>query len=604
MSMHPRPYQQAAIDAVVSRFAENYRSVLAVMATGTGKTIVFTHLAHQMLAHGRVMVVAHREELIRQAAKKMQAVTGIMPAMEKAEEASDENCMHGKAQIVVASVQTLNADLGTKKRISKFDPMEFSLLVIDEGHHVLASTWSAVVNYFLAGNPDLKVLCVTATPDRGDGENLGAVCDTVAYTYDLPEAISDGYLVKPRQRSVVIDGLDFSKVGTRAGDLAQDDLEAAMIAEKPLHGIAHATLEVACGLPPGSLASIKDAPDRVARLESLIEGKRRRKTLVFTVSVAHADRMAEILNRWIPGSAMHISGTTDKEERPKILKGFARGEFQFLVNCAIATEGFDEPSIECIVIARPTKSRPLFAQMIGRGTRPLEEIAHDLGTLPHASARREAIAASPKPFVEILDFVGNSGRHRLVCAFDLLCGQHDEAVVDRAKKLAQAGAVDLDDALEEAAAEVQEQREVEQVRAEMEAEIGELRKQEADEVRRRDTAKRAALVGTATNYYLEEVDGLDPHHSSPARESGINQGGASEKQIALLVVLGVQRPTAVGYCLRQASAVISSLKSKRCTTKQGYRLRQMGFSEPEIQSMNFQTASDTIGMDQREGARA
>jgi superfamily II DNA or RNA helicase len=591
--LKPRCYQRAALAAIVDRFAEGYRTALAIMATGTGKTIVFAHMGHAMLAKGRVMVLAHREELIRQAARKFRAVTGVIPAIEKADEAVNEDCLHGKPQVVIASIQTLNASWRAgRKRMEKFDPAEFSLLVVDEGHHALAATWRAVIDYFLAGNPDLKVLVVTATPDRADGENLGGLCDCIAYSYDLPDAIRDGYLVKPIQRYVVIEGLDFSKVGTRAGDLAQDDLEAVMIAEKPLHGVVHAAIEVACGLENGALAKIKDRPDRAEVLARMMVGKRRRKTLVFAVSVAHADRMAEIFNRWIPESAAHVSGATKPIERAHTLRDFSRGKFQFLTNCQLATEGYDEPGIECIVMARPTKSRPLYAQMVGRGTRPDEATAAVLNTVETADERRAMVAASAKPNCIVLDFVGNAGKHKLVSSFDLCVPLDvDAAVLDRAKELAQeqGDGADVADTVAEAEAEIEEARAVERLRVEMNEELAQEMDAAREAERQREAARRLGLVGT-TNYTMRDVDGFDRHATAPERETPLQRGGASDKQVNLLVGLGVQRKTAAAYGARQASAVIESLKAKRCTDRQAYALKRNGYGEAEVAGMNYDAA--------------
>jgi superfamily II DNA or RNA helicase len=337
--MQLRCYQSAAVDAVIGRFDAGDQRTLVVLPTGGGKTIVAGHVARRLLAGGgRVMVVAHRDELVRQAADKFAAVTGIMPAIEKADDRSLEEGIHGPPRIVVSSVQTQVSGRAGSERMRRFHPGDFALLWVDEAHHAPAETWRRVIDYY-GQNLGCKVLGVTATADRADGEELGQVFQSVAYRYELPDIIEDGYLVPIRQSRVRIDGLDFSRCRTTAGDLNQGDLEAAMLAEKPFHGVAHATIETACGLPRDSMTGIRDDEDRTARLEELIGARgRRRKTLVFTVGIAQAERMAEVFNRWIPQSAASIDGTMTMELRRKTLRWFKDGKIQFLVNCMVCLD--------------------------------------------------------------------------------------------------------------------------------------------------------------------------------------------------------------------------------------------------------------------------
>jgi superfamily II DNA or RNA helicase len=590
MSLRPREYQRRAINAILARRAAGDRRTLAVMPTGSGKTVVAAHVADALKGHGRIMVLCHRDELVRQAVDKFTAVTGVAPAVEKADERSDEDAMFGKPQIVVSSVQTLNSGSDEKGwRMEKFDPKDFAFLWADEAHHSVAKSWGRAIEYFAAGNPDLFVLGVTATPDRADGEALGRVFQSCAFNYELPNIIRDGYLVPVRQRSVTIEGLDFSKVRVTAGDLNAADLEAAMMVEKPLHGIAHATVEIACGLEPGLLHSLRDRPDRDAALNHVLLGKRRRRTLVFCVTVAHAERTAEIINRWLPGAAAHVDGAMAMDRRRKTLADFAEGRIQFLCNCMVASEGFDEPGIELVVMARPTKSRALFCQQVGRGTRPLAVLAGMLGDLPDADARRAVIAASEKPSLVVLDFVGNSGRHKLVTAADVLGGeQYDAEVVERANQKAQEQAVDVETALAEAAAEIEDEQE--QARREaLEAQAA----ADAEEQRRQaEAARRAGLVGTAV-YRVRDVDGFDPYAIEPPRRSEVSEGGATEGQIGFLVKLGVRQATAAMYSKRQAGAVIESIKAKRCTDNQAKFLMRW-YTRAEIAGMNFAAASAAI----------
>ena len=329
-----RCYQQRIIANIHKAFLKDQRT-LAVAATGTGKTVIFSHVIDDYLKKGRVMVLAHRDELIQQACAKLRNMGSVLPTVEKADQWSDEENIYGNPPLVVSSIQTQSTG-----RMNRFKPRDFSLVVVDEAHHSTATSWEKVINYY-AENPDCKILGVTATPDRADGEMLGQIFQSVADTYSLTDAVEDGYLVPVRPWAVEIEGLDFSKIRTLAGDFNQGELEAAMMFEEPLHGVAHAMIEISCGLEPGALKPLLDDPERKTKLATILSGRIPKKCLIFCVSVAHAERMAEIIERWIGESAVVVSGKLADEDRAKYLKQFAKGEKRFLCNCMIATEGFD-----------------------------------------------------------------------------------------------------------------------------------------------------------------------------------------------------------------------------------------------------------------------
>jgi superfamily II DNA or RNA helicase len=368
---------------------------LLVLPTGTGKTVVFSVIIRWWLEQGlgRVLVMAHREELITQAVEKITAITGEAPDIEMSDSRADQCSLHGRAPVVVTSVQTMCRE----NRHSRFDPADFTLLVIDEAHHATAATYQRVINYF-SQNPNLKILGVTATPDRADEEALGQIFESVAFEYGIQEAIVDGYLVPIEQRFVIVEGMNLAGCRTTAGDLNEGDLAAIMEEEQVLHGVLDPTIRLAGDTP----------------------------TLFFATSVAHAERMAEIGNRHRPGSSVCLHGKTPREERRDKLKAFSRGEFQYLFNCGLFLEGFDESSIGVVAMARPTKSRSLYSQAVGRGTRPLPGIVDGLDD---ADSRRLAISTSGKPNLLVLDFVGNSGRHKLVSTADILGGNFSDDVI-------------------------------------------------------------------------------------------------------------------------------------------------------------------------------
>lgn len=522
--MKPRPYQVDAIQAVCESF-KHHQSSLLVLPTGTGKTIVFSHLA-DMAQHGRVMVVAHREELVDQAAAKITTITGSPPEIEMAERSVDTMQFH-QSKVIVASVQTLIAGMGGKGRMTKFSPYDFSLLVFDEAHHLGAKSWQRVLDWF-KGNPKLKVLGVTATPNRHDKLAMGEWFGAVAYEYTLEQAITDGWLVPIRQRMVEVQGLDYSAIRTTAGDLNSKDLADVMENEHHLHAIATPTLEMAAG----------------------------RKALMFVPSVKCAERMCEILNRH-RDCARWICGKTPKQERRDLIVGYANKEFEIMVNVGCLTEGFDDPGVELIVMARPTKSTPLWMQMIGRGTRPLPGVVDDVPDL--ADARTAAIAQSNKPTLEILDFSGNAGRHKLCSAFDVLGGRYPQDVRDRAKENAArtAGhAQDIEQSLEQADEEIRLERE---------------------EQRKRAVAKRSRLRAKV-KYSSRNINPFDALDITPPVDGNIYDQPLSEKMEGLLLKSGVD-PDGLTYneAKKLCATIVQRHREGLCTVKQAQLLRKYGY---------------------------
>ena len=405
--MKLRPYQTQIVDSIFSAW-ESCRSTLVVAPTGTGKTVIFAS-AIQRLQPGRVMVLAHRQELIWQARDKIQRVTGLTVDVEMGEykARTDKDLFHPKANVIVSTIQTHTAGGDGAGRMGKFNPMDFVLLIVDEAHHATSPSYRKVIDYYLT-NPNLVVLGVTATPDRSDEEALGQVFETVAFDYEILDAIKDGWLVPIEQQMVSVESLDFSSLRTTAGDLNQSDLESVMVSEKNLHKIASSTIDI-----------LGD-----------------RRGLGFASSVAHAGMLSEIFNRHRAGMSNMVCAGTKPEDRKKIISDFAQGKVQFLWNCGVFTEGFDDSGVQVISMARPTKSRALYAQMAGRGTRPLESIAHKLNDVPNSILRRGMIARSNKPSCLIIDHVGNSGKHKLMTTADILSGNVSEEVVQAAVELA------------------------------------------------------------------------------------------------------------------------------------------------------------------------
>jgi len=286
----------------------------------------------------------------------------------------------------------------------------------------------------------------------------------------------------------------------------------------------------------------------------------------FTASVKAAEMTAEILNRHRSGMAAWVCGKTDREDRRRMLAEFAAGQMQVVCNCGVLTEGFDDPGVEVVIMGRPTKSRSLYSQMVGRSTRPLPGVVDGPET---AEARRAAIAASAKPSCLVVDFVGNAGKHKLVTSGDILGGKVSEEAVELAvKRAGQAGGpVNMSKALDEAEEELREQK------------------------RLAEAARRARLVATA-RFTTQAVDPFDVLHLDPVKTRGWDAGRhLTEKQRALLSKQGINPD---GISFSQGKQLISEIfrrwDGKLCSFKQAKVLRRYGYST----EVSFAEASATI----------
>ena len=325
--MELRTYQKEAVQAIMQQWENGFPKTLLVLPTGCGKTIVFAKVTEECVRRGkRVLILAHRGELLRQAADKLYKATGIMSALEKAE----SSCADSWYRVTVGSVQTLMRE----KRLAQFAPDHFDTIIIDEAHHCISDSYQRILNYF----DGAQVLGVTATPDRGDMKNLGTVFDSLAYEYTLPKAIREGYLSPIKAVTIPLQ-IDFSGVGTQQGDFKAGDIDTA--------------------LDP-YLCRIADEMKNYCR---------NRKTVVFLPLVKTSQKFRDILNE--KGfTAAEVNGNSN--ERAQILADFENGKYNVLCNSMLLTEGWDCPGVDCIIVLRPTKIRGLYCQMVGRGTRLCE----------------------------------------------------------------------------------------------------------------------------------------------------------------------------------------------------------------------------------------
>ena len=367
---------------------------MLVLPTGTGKTIVFAKITERCVKNGeRVLILAHRAELLEQAADKIKKVTGLKCAVEKAE----ESCIGSWYRIVVGSVQTMMR----QKRLNQFDTDYFDTIIIDEAHHCISDSYQKVIDYF----NEAKLLGVTATPDRGDMKNLGKVFESMAYEYSLSLAIKEGFLSPIKAQTIPLK-LDLTEVGTQAGDFKTSDLGTAL--EPYLYQIAD-------------------------EMKKYCDG---RKTVVFLPLVKTSQKFCNILNE-NGFKAAEINGNSDN--RSEILNDFNSGKYNVICNSMLLTEGWDCPSVDCVVVLRPTKVRSLYCQMVGRGTR-----------LSPETGKTELL---------ILDFLWHTERHELCRPAHLIC-ENEEVAQKMTENLEASGCpIDIEEAEVQASEDVVVQRE-------------------------------------------------------------------------------------------------------------------------------------------------
>ncbi len=539
--MKLRDYQQTAVDSSIAELKAT-NSTLLVMATGLGKTVVFADIIRRIVQSGRgdrVLVLAHREELIYQASASISRIAGCEAQIEMGDLRSTET-IWSRSPVVVSSIQTQVAGRGKQRRMHKFDPTQFSLIVVDEAHHATSDSYQAVLDYYRNGNPNIKILGVTATPDRSDGTALGSVFGSVSCDYGIRKGIEDGWLVGIHQRMVSVGSLDLSSCKTSSGDLNINDLDRIVQYEEVLHGMVYPTIQI-----------VGD-----------------RRCVIFASSVAHAKRIAEIINRHKNSSAVCVDANTPRETRKDIFRAFASGNHQFLVNVGIITEGWDDPAsdgkgVQCIAVMRPTKSRSLYSQMIGRGTRTLPSTIKETDTT--ATDRVLSIKNSHKPFLEVIDFCGNAGKHKLIHCVDALTeGKSPSESHARAKRI------------------IAENGEAQDVLAVMtEAERIVLAESEA--------LARKSLVLKAS-YSSQTVDPFGMDDIAPNRSVGWGRGKpASDKQLNFLRRLKIEH--AINITAGEAGRLIG-IGTSTPSAKQMAMLRSRGINPSGLDRRSASEAID------------
>ena len=502
--MELRAYQTEAITRVESSW-QDFQKVLLSCPTGSGKTVIFSHLAHRNAQLGkRTLILAHRDELIRQAADKLQRATDLFCGIEKAGETSRPEDL-----VVVGSVQSMMRD----NRLARFTKDAFDYIICDESHHALSDSWQKVLSYFGSA----KVLGVTATPERGDKRNLGQYFECLAYEYTLRTAVEEGYLCPITAQTIPID-IDLTKVRTKGGDFDENELDTAI------------------------------APylSEIAKL--IAEKARDRKTLIFLPLISTSKRMTELMadNGVL---VTHIDGTS--LNRAPILRDFLASTVRpvALCNSMLLTEGYDNPSIDCIVVLHPTKSRVLYSQMVGRGMRICDK----------------------KKNLLILDFLWHSERHSLCRPAHLIAETEDIAERIIAKQNANGGG-DLFDLEEQAKSEVGHER-------------------EAALARYIDANKKRKARTIDPLWFAATTHDMDLAEYEPT--FGWEKEQATALQVKMLTESGFD---AEGITKGYASKIISGIVARRngglATPKQLRILAKQGYGH--IENMTFEKANQVI----------
>jgi len=506
MSFRLRDYQAECVEAI-SAAHEEHDAVLCELPTGTGKTEIFVEYSRRF---PRTMIVAPWLTLIDQAAKKIKDRTGEWPAIEQGKLWANEG-EWGRLPHVVASKASLT-------RISAKNPHprylrfhEIDLVIVDEAHYSATRSYRDMLQYFRAHGA--KVLGVTATAKRHDETALGEVYDTVAYQYPMITAIEDGWLCRPRVICKQLESLDLTAVETaytvNGKDFNLCQLNEQLEQEAVLLEIAAATAE-----------STRD-----------------QKTAVYCSSVAEAEAVSGLLNDrhgiksgWVCADTKKVT----KVQWRDTMDAFRAGELTHICNVGQLTVGWDFPGLQAIVMGRPTKSLPLYIQIMGRGTRPLPGTVDFPDSTP--ATRKHSIERSRKPFFRVIDLVDNSLEHKIVTAPDVLEGKYSIEAIARMKSEADSGdEFDLSEAAIRAEEDVHVRMENRRLRARVAAQVS---------ARFRDTAADPFGHGRV---------------ASSGRRAGAIKTPATDKQRKLLWVRGIKDVDQLNLSKAQASRMIGQL---------------------------------------------
>ena len=523
---------------------QTHQSVLGRAATGLGKAVELAELVSHYSQTGRVMVLVDVTKLVRQLAATIFWYTGSEPGIEMADErANNGQFLKGKDRVIVSTVQTqYSGDEGTE-RYRLFDPKEFSCLLLDETELFLAPKARSVVDYYTTGNPDIKVFGCTATPIRTDGVTMGELFTHVAFDRDILWGRDNGWLVKPRQAFVRV-SLDFSTMKVRKNEDGERDYSDAEIAEK-----------------------IENEQTLIELAKGIHEVAKTRKSIVVCPNVSSAKAVSHYIDAESPGCARVIYGEMADKEKDSTFYAFENDEFQFLVSVMMLTKGFDSPNVSAVFNCRKTRSKRLYTQVMGRGTRPHKTIVAALNACEGPSQRLVMIADSIKPDMLMVNMVGIDDEVRDITILDILTAT-DTKIRDRATKNmldSDAESADPAEAVAEAEAQLAEEEE----------------------------KRKRRLIKVKANVDVEYVDDL--------RTGGMVHSARGTYDVKLANAREVCRKFRVtdnemakmsAETIRSLSGqLIARCKAKLCSWRQAKVLRKNGYSREQLRGMSFADAS-------------
>lgn len=539
-----RDYQAEDCDAVFQTWLSCPR-VLGVAATGLGKTVVMAEICRRWPRdRGRVIVVEPTVALVNQTAQALSLHLDESVGIEQGTRSDSARGRLWRSRVVVASVATISR----LSRLQGYRDTEVGLVICDEGHHGTAKTWTRVVGYF-SGNTELRVLYLTATPQRGDGVGLSKVAQEVAFNRPLTWGIANGWLVRPMGKFLRVNGVDFGQLATRGGDFSDDDVARAW-------GIVDPS-----SASPEELAQAAEEEHKLHEVAApLVEIANGRQGIVFCATKAHARAMADVIRRYGSTAGVVIEDTP-MPDRERLFMEYKGGRVQWLVGVAALAEGFDAPGTEIVVILRVTKSIGLLTQMIGRATRT---IPGTVDGLDDAESRLAAIAKSRKPHCLVIDCVGAAGRHIGANITDVLGADVPDDY--RQQVLDELQAADAEYDPSEVLAEISRRseeaanRRAEQKAANAAANAQRIAEQWAQEIRQRRLRGLRAKVA----YETDDIDMLSPDGQYRANTHSVGRRGSiTDRQIGALCRLGKTRDEVVGWSSSQAVAALKSMLGRQ-----------------------------------------
>lgn len=536
---HLRPYQSGDIETAVSMLNE-HGSALGVAATGLGKGVIIAELARRYVADGkRVLILADMGVLVDQLADTVEKHLGFRPGIERASESSTESLYGRRDMVVVGTVQSQFSVRDGKARCEKWDKGEFGLVISDEAEAFLAPEYRGVLEYHVQEGTHL--FGCTATPMRDDGQAMGKLFSAVAFNRDIRWGVKNGYLTPPRQGFVNVD-LDFSRLRIRGEDYTEKSVRALL----------------------------KDMGERewISFASGIVKLSGTRQGIVVAPHVESAKAICEYINAVQPGMARAVYGSMTDSEKKDTLYAFKHNHYQVLCSVNMLTKGFDHPGVHNIFMCRPTQSKRLYTQVLGRGVRLADPA---IGDLVDADSRRAAIAASDKPITTMFNMVGINASVRDLKVGDILGGDMSERQREAANRVMEdpeATVEDIDEAVEEA---------------------GKLDEAEASRIREQ--------IRVRAQIEIEFADALDAV-SSPSfqKRKALPEGSISSSKMMTLkrfkipkYIIARLNDTEAG---KLASDCIRRQKAGLCTVNQAMRLKSMGVHVPD--RMTKREASDIL----------